>query len=80
MTLTDDDRASLIAQARDLAKHGSRMAWLLIDVVDAKDRLEGILATRDKLLAAKDDMIRGLCDRVEAQSQLLAKRAEVKTA
>jgi hypothetical protein len=28
------------------------------------------------LLAAKDDLIRGLCDRVEAQSQLLSKRAE----
>lgn len=78
MTLTDDDRASLLAQARDLARRGSRMAWLLIEVVDAKDRLEGILATRDKLLAAKDDLIRGLCDLVEAQSQLLAKRAEVK--
>lgn len=64
MNLTAEDRDNLLTQARDLARHGSRMAYLLCLMADE--------------LKAKDNMIRGLCDRVEAQSQLLAKRAEVK--
>ena len=64
MTLTPADRLDLLAQARVLAAAGSRMAHLVCVLTDEA--------------AAKDDMIRGLCDRVEAQSQLLAKRAEVK--
>lgn len=63
MNLTTEDRASLLAQARELARHGSRMAYLLVEVWEE--------------LAKKDNLIRGLCDRVEAQSQLLAKRAEL---
>jgi uncharacterized protein len=35
VNLTEDDRASLLAQARDLARHGSRMAWMLCQMADA---------------------------------------------
>lgn len=62
MNLTPDDRAALLTQARDLARHGSRMAYLLVEVWEE--------------LAQKDEVIRGLAERVAAQSQLLSERAE----
>ena len=71
--MTDHD-PHLIARVRqtiDWYRDGHRSRAMLAVLIDDAEALL-------TLLAAKDDLIRGLCDRVEAQSQLLAKRAEVK--
>lgn len=60
--MTAADLAELRTQAEARAAVGCRASVLTLRLLD--------------VLAAKDNLIRGLCDRVEAQSELLRKRAE----
>ncbi len=71
-----DDITELRSMNEARASAGDRTAALTVRLVEAYLDLLVHLSRRDRELAAKDDMIRGLCDRVEAQSQLLSKRAE----
>jgi len=62
MTLTDDDRAGLLFQARDLAKHGSRMAWLLCEMADELAKKDDAIAMRESMIAELQRMVRKLED------------------
>jgi len=85
MIAEDYAELRLTCQARGGA--GDRTAMLTLNLMRAYDDLlqadhsnsvlEVIRADdAARLLAAKDNLIRGLCDRTEAQSQLLSRRAE----
>jgi len=85
MTAEDYAELRLTCQARAL--EGDRVAMLTLNLMrkyedllqddHSNSVLEAIRADdAARLLAAKDNLIRGLCDRTEAQSQLLSGRAE----
>lgn len=67
--MTAADRDDLRTQAVARAAAGCRTSHLILDLLD--DLKEKVAE-----LAAKDNLIRGLCDRVGAQAELLRKRAE----
>lgn len=62
-------RTDLRTWAESLAPAGSVQAQQVLALLAERDALLETLALRDAL-------VRGLCDRVEAQSQILAARAD----
>lgn len=68
---TDEDLLAMILGHKRLPYNRFQHREMLIDELLRRQRVEF-----EAVLSAKDNLIRGLCDRVEAQSQLLAKRAE----
>lgn len=71
MTPTDPHLIPRVRRIVRWWRGGDRSRAMLAVLIDDAEALLS-------LLAAKDDLIRGLGDRVEAQSHLLANRAEAK--
>jgi len=74
--MTSDELSGLLTLNEARASAGDRTAALVVRLVGAYRRLvedDHASAVRE---LRKDDLIRGLCDRVESQSELLRKRAE----
>lgn len=81
--MTAADRDELRNQAVARAAVGCRTSFLILhlleELAETRASLDACMQdhhTASVELVRKDDLIRGLCARVEAQSELLRKRAE----
>lgn len=74
--MTTDDLTELRSLNEARAEAGDRTAALVMRLIDEYRRLVSEVWELSGEIDRKQNLIRGLCDRVEAQSELLRKRAE----